>query len=422
MSLPAETKNEPPRRDPYLVLACCFLGWMFAGMEMGLMPLVARTVSMDLMGSAFNDAAASQWFAWYTVAFLLGGAVGGLLFGWLGDQFGRTKAMAGSILCYAVLTGLGFFVGSQEHLLVLRFLASLGIGGMWPCGVSLFSEFWGNVSRPTLAGVFGVSANVGIVLMGLTGTHLVVTPQTWRTIMLVGAAPTLLGVLVLLVCPESPKWLAGRSRRDMRPMGAPVSEVFRPPLLRLTLIGICLATIPLLGAWGSGKWLIPWADKAGGIANPDYKATAQLVWAVGAALGSLTGGWLANRFGRRLTYFFISLGSLAVNGGIYRFMQPGEGGFLPAVFVLGLISTVFFGWLPLYLPELFPTRVRATGTGVTYNFGRFASAAGVLCAGLLARAFGGDYAVIGGVTSLVYAFGMLVIWFAPDTTDKGLQE
>lgn len=405
------------KRDRYLVLAGGFLGWMFAGVEMGIMPLVSRAVSKDLMGPAYNEAVAGQWFAWYSVAFLLGAAVGGLLFGWLGDRVGRAQAMGWSILCYSGLAGVGYFAASQEQLLVLRFLASLGIGGMWPSGVSLVSEFWADVSRPMLAGLLGTSANVGVLLMGVIGSSADVTPASWRWIMLVGAAPGLLGLLVLMTVPESPQWLAARSANAGGKSAAPVAEVFRPPLLRLTLLGICLGTIPLLGAWGSGKFLVPWADAFSG-SNPAYKAITQAIWAGGAALGSLLGGRLANLLGRRLAYFLISLGSLAVNGGIFRFLDPHSSLFLPAVFVLGFISTIYFGWLPLYLPELFPTRVRATGTGVSYNFGRFASAAGVLGAGALMHTFGGDYAKVGAVTSLIYALGMIVIWFAPETTGK----
>src|SRR5205823_3964987 len=175
-------------------------------------------------------------------------------------------------------------------------------------------------------------------------------------------------------------------------------------LLNRTLLGILLGTVPLLGTWSSGKWLIPWADAEGA-----GSAVTQAVWASGAVLGSAAGGWLADLLGRRTTYFLVSLGALAVNVAIYRLLEPAHEAFLPAVFLLGLVATVFFGWLPLYLPELFPTRDRATGSGVCYNLGRVASAAGVLAAGGMMAAFEGDYARVGEVTAWVYGLGMVVI-------------
>src|SRR4029079_5205723 len=114
--------------------------------------------------------------------------------------------------------------------------------------------------------------------------------------------------------------------------------------------------------------------------------------------------------------------SLVLNERIYGFMNPQGPGFSAAVFVVGFISTIFFGWLPLYLPELFPTAARATGPGVSFNFGRILTAIGVLGTGSLTAAFGGDYAAAGRVTSLVYALGMVVILFAPDTTGRRLRE
>jgi MFS family permease len=126
-------------------------------------------------------------------------------------------------------------------------------------------------------------------------------------------------------------------------------------------------------------------------------------------------------FGRRSTYFVISLGSLAISGYIFGVMSPADGNeFLAWAFLLGLVSTVYFGWLPLYLPELFPTHARATGAGVTFNFGRILATVGVLGAGVLIRQFAGDFARVGAVTSLIYAVGMVVILFAPDTSTAKL--
>jgi MFS family permease len=422
-----------------LILLAAFLGWLCAGLEMGLGPLVARPAVRDLLFRvegqltvSLNQAEEGQvgtWFAWYLCAFLLGGAVGGLLFGRLGDRHGRVRALGWSILFFSVFTGASWLVRSPEELLLLRFLASLGIGGTWPAGVALVSEAWPDAARPTLAGAMGTAANVGILLMALLGQRLQITPDSWRWLTLIGTAPLLLGVAVLLWLPESPRWLAERSaaaaltaspnrqagEQSAASQARPLGEIFRPPLLRRTLLGILLGTIPLLGAWSSGKWLIPWADREGVDA-----ALTQATWAVGAVLGSAAGGWLASVFGRRTTYFAVSLVTLVLNLSIYRLLRPGDPAFLPAVFLVGLVATVFFGWLPLYLPELFPTRVRATGSGVTYNSGRFASAVGVLGAGGLMTLFQGDYARVGEVTACVYALGMVVILFAPDTSKSAL--
>src|SRR5262249_33774358 len=155
--------------------------------------------------------------------------------------------------------------------------------------------------------------------------------------------------------PESPRWLAVRGQALPRESWADALAVFRPPLLGRTLIGTLLGAVPLLGAWGSGKWLLPWADASRG---GDAAAT-QARWALGAGPGRAPGGWLADRLGRRLTYFLVSLATLGLNLWIYRFLTPAADSFLPAVFLLGLVATVYFGWLPLYLPELFPTRARA---------------------------------------------------------------
>src|SRR5690606_34972672 len=125
-----------------------------------------------------------------------------------------------------------------------------------------------------------------------------------------------------------------------------------------------------------------------------YKAATQQWWALGAAIGSFLGAPLAGWIGRRLSYFLISVGATALTWAMFRLTAPLEPSFLPIVFAQGLVATLFFGWLPLYLPELFPTHVRASGAGVSMNIGRFATAGGVLAAGSLFAWFGGDYAML----------------------------
>jgi MFS family permease len=404
-----------------VVLFAAFSGLLFDGIELGLMPIASLSVTKSLLGDRFTDTLAGDWFARFTAALMLGAAVGGIVFGALGDRLGRTRAMGVSILFYSVFSGMGWLVGSLEQMLLLRFLVGLGVGGMWPNGVALVSECWPNVSRPMVAGIVGAGLNTGILLLSQIARIWHITPDSWRWLFGWSAVPGLLGVVALCFVPESPRWLSTRAGATMRTV-TPLRELFRPPLLRLTLLGIMLGSIPMIGAWAASKWMIPWADKIGGAAQPGYKALTQGYWALGAVLGSFFGAQLAGLLGRRLSYFLISLGSTALTSGLFLFTAPLRSAFLPMAFAQGFIATLFFGWLPLYLPELFPTKVRATGSGIAYNTGRFATAGGVFAAGTLAVWFGGDFAKVGAVMGLIYALGMAAIWWAPETSNRDLPE
>ena len=219
---------------------------------------------------------------------MLGAAVGGIVFGALGDRIGRTRAMGVSILFYSVFSGMGWLVGSLEQMLVLRFLVGLGVGGMWPNGVALVSECWPNVSRPMVAGIVGAGLNTGILLLSQIARIWHITPDSWRWLFGWMPCPDCLGSWRCASCrSRRAGWPRGRGRSGER--RSPLRELFRPPLLRLTLLGIVLGSIPMIGAWAASKWMIPWADKIGGAAQPGYKAVTQGYWALGAVLGSFFG-------------------------------------------------------------------------------------------------------------------------------------
>jgi MFS family permease len=247
-----------------------------------------------------------------------------------------------------------------------------------------------------------------------------ITPENWRWVTLVGASPLVLGIFALLFVPESPRWLRDRLASKDVTHRSPVATTFRPPILKFALLGICLGAIPQMGNWGSANWTVPWAGQSGDSGAPALMAWTQLSKSLGGAVGALIGGWVASKFGRRSTYFVISLISLCISYYIFRFSSPQDPGFLFLVFAIGFSGTLYFGWLPLFLPELFPTHIRATGSGVSFNFGRILTAVGVLGTGQLMRAFDGDYAKVGQITCLVYVLGMVVILFAPDTSKTEL--
>jgi MFS family permease len=266
----------------------------------------------------------------------------------------------------------------------------------------------------------GAALNGGILLLSQIVRVRHITPDSWRWVFYLAAAPAVLGVLVILWLPESPRWLAGRG--GPRKPAAPVRELLRPPLLRLTLVGVVLGSIPMVGAWAASKWMIPWADMAGGVHSADYKGVTQGWWALGAVIGSFVGAQIAAGLGRRGAYAIMSLGATMLTLTMFLGTAPLRVSFLPVVFAQGLVATLFFGWLPLYLPELFPTRARAAGSGISYNVGRFATAVGVFVAGGLFTAFGGSYPAVGATCGLIYAFGLIAIWWAPETAGKQLDD
>jgi SHS family sialic acid transporter-like MFS transporter len=418
------------------VLVAAFLAWMFAGLEISLFVLIHRQMVLGLLGADTPEPDVTRWFAWYQAAFLFGAAAGGWLFGWLGDRVGRTRAMSAAVMCYSLFTLACYFATDADAMLVLRFLACMGIGGVWPNAVALVAEAWPDASRPLLAGLLGAAANVGFVLLGVVGYCFPVADDSWRWTFLLAASPVVLGIAILVLVPESPRWLAARAERRAVPAAeSSLREVLRPPLLSRTILGITLGAIPVVGSAANANWLVPWTDhavaqraKAEGSSEkpkkPDArtKAMTQITRSGGAVFGSLLGGVIASLLGRRWSYFLISLGAFAISSFIFSELDPLHPDFQLWTFALGFVGIAYFGWLPLFLPELFPTRVRATGTGISFNTGRVVAAIVVLSAGFLLDQFGGDYARVGFATGMIYLAGVLVIWFVPSKSAGKLED
>lgn len=476
-------------RGQWLVMVAAVLGWMFDGFEMGLHPLVAYPALQELLRdetsarvhrelavlpesearaklrkaletpgrgmfkatkdtlkelsttppdtvaaltkeriASFNktlDRQVKNWNAYLTAAFLFGAAAGGVVFGWLGDRIGRTRAMMWSVLAYSVFTGLGGFADSVWQLGLFRFVAALGMGGEWALGVALVMEVWPARARPMMAGFIGAAANIGFLLVAFISLMLDVAVRgeaNWRWLMFIGVLPALLTFLIRLFVPESEKWQQATAEAPKTRL----KEVFAPGLAKLTILAILLCGVALLGTWGSVQWIAPWVDqlkeRAPEIMPRGAKQYAQICSALGACVGTVAAALVAGQFGRRPTYVLLCLLSLASTQFLFRTDQEFGGWFLVLVFFAGATTASFYGWIPLYLPELFPTRVRATGQGLAYNFGRiFAGLGTIALTGPLAEYFeAGDLAPTLATVSLIYVLGLVLIYFAPETHGKPL--
>jgi MFS transporter, SHS family, sialic acid transporter len=269
------------------------------------------------------------------------------------------------------------------------------------------------------------------VLVGGLGPALMVYLWAWegppwlRHTLPVRLAGSLLGLVVVAAGYTYPVV------RYLQRQGGPGTRAWSPTLRRM-LLGACLSGVALVGTWGATQWAPSWADElTGGAAGA--KEYTQISLAVGAVIGTIAAALAGDWLGRRPAYALLCLTSL---GSVYLFFQTATGygaWFLVGACVLGACTASFYGWLPLYLPELFPTRVRATGQGFGYNFGRILAAVGALQAGNLVGLFRNDL-TLGGVTfaggyplactamSLVYLVGLAIIWLAPETRGRPLPE
>jgi MFS family permease len=447
-------------KNQWLVLAAAFLGWMFDGVEIGLFPLVARPALQELLRD-MGDAAVGRWNGVIVACFLLGAALGGLVFGWLGDRIGRVRAMVLSILTYSLFTGAGFFATQAWHLGLFRFIASLGMGGEWAVAVALVVECWPERHRPKLAGAIGAAANFGFLFIGTVASVFPVQPGSWRWLMLVGAAPAVLALAVALMVPESERWKAAAKKATKQP----IIEIFSPGLAKTTILAIVFSAIPLIGTWAAvSGWIPLWVEQMNQAqlvekALPDSrlsevptsqlkerlaqaksqlsptvwsdidraaarsKANVQILLAIGAIIACFIAPVVGGVWGRRPVYFALCLLSFGMCWWMFRHLTLNDGWvFWLAAAIAGGVTAAFYGWLPLYLPEIFPTRVRATGQGLSFNFGRILAAVAALQMGEFVRLLGGDYAEAGSRIALIYVLGLVLIWFAPETKGKPLPE
>jgi len=434
---------------PWMVLLAAFLGWMFDGVELGLFPLTARPALKEMLSRNMSPEQVQNhigaWMGYIGAGTLVGAAIGGVAFGWLGDRIGRVSTLAWTVLTYSLFSGICAVAQQPWHLLSLRFLSSLGMGGEWAVGVALVMEVWPTRWRPMLASAIGTASNVGFLLIALLGLalgrmleqvgaflHLIQLPRPWaqallansgwRALYVMGALPAILTFFVRVFVPESRRW---QHAAATAPPGR-VRDIFEGNLARLTLLGTALSGIALLGTWGSVQWIASWAGKLGAAQVPsiegDARAKAQIAVSLGAVTACLLAAPMLRWANRRTGFFALSVLSLATCAYLFRGRHPFGTGFLVLVFVVGGFTAAFYAWLPLYLPELFPTRVRATAQGFAYNIGRVLAAAGTLCSGQLLNHFKEDYAKMCSVISLVYVAGLVVIWFCPETRGRPLPD
>ena len=413
--------NAPLTKVQKRAFLAAFLGWCFDGLDgylyvMVAVPFVTQLLERDYGAGLVPGAAVKEKAALIQAVFLIGWAIGGAVFGRLGDRLGRARTLTLTVLTYATFTGLSFFATAWWHLLIFRFIAALGIGGEWAAGSALISETMPARYRTVASAALQSGYMIGCILACLTPW--VMPPGAERYVFLVGVLPAFLTLWIRWAVPEPEGWKHACATEATPTIGS----LFRGPLAAVTLITTALASVALTTVWA---FLFFAPQLAGELAKAEpgstpqsvtnYKTWVTIAYFVANIAANFFATWLAARIGYRRAFFFMMLASLVVftiGFGGAKFGVPLTTTTAPVVFCLAAFCSVgLFGMFPMYIPRLYPTLVRTLGAGFTYNVGRVVSAAGAYYGGVIAAGVGYDGAIFW--TGLLYVAGMLICPFLP---------
>ena len=410
----AETTEEFGKQKK-LAFTAAWLGWAFDGLDGFMYTLVAVPLVAKLMAMPGTDQAVKDKAALIQAVFLVGWALGGAVFGRIGDALGRTKTLNLTILFYAAFTGLCFFATEWWHLLIFRFLAALGIGGEWAAGAALVGETVPQRLRHWASALLQSGYMFGMILAALTVRGLAGVEHKY--IFLIGVLPALFTLWIRRAVPEPEEWVQNKSSQVM----PRVSELFGKKVLPTTFKVLMMSTITLLGAWTIlyfGPGLIRSHVENKGLA----KKYLDLVVSNGTILFTLVNicgnffmAFLTQRIGYKKGFIFALSAALFVF--IFGFSQErslaSSQMWISAAAFFGL---GVFGAFPLYFPMLFPTLLRTTGAGFCYNAGRLITAAGTFSAASLVPRETFYYAGFLYVPAILLAFFMPEVKNAKEET------
>jgi MFS family permease len=427
-------------RTQWKALVASNLGWTFDGFEVFALILTVGVALHQLLDPSqypFIPAYAGAIIA-ITV---FGWGLGGLLGGVLADYLGRKRSMTLTILAYSLLTGLSAFAWDWLSFAVLRFLVGLAIGSEWATGSSIMAELWPAKARGKGGAFLQSGYPIGSILA--SGIWLLIGssgPGAWRYMYLIGVLPALLVFWIRRNIPESPRWEESDRRRraayDLRRQGVALEgenaalvrftlvDMFAEPAVRMRLLVTFIMSLSVtIGYWGVSTFVPAYVGSvaaSGGLPPQYYAALVGLIQNIGALIGFASFGFLADHFGRKPTTMLYYLMCLILTPLLYLGIKDIH--LLVAAFaVYGFFIQGCFSWTPIWLPELFPTRMRATAAGFIFNAPRLISAIAPLIAGTLIVSLGG-YGKAATIIGMFYILGLLAVPFLPETRGKPLPE
>lgn len=419
----------------WTVLLAAWLGWGFDVFDGLLFNFVAPNCVPTLLhlplGSEAAKSAAFLWTGYLTSLLLVGWAIGGVVFGRVADALGRTRTLMLTMLLYAAGTTACAFAPNMWVFMVFRFVSSLGIGGEWAAGASMVAEVVPEKRRVEAGALLYTSSPIGLFLATFV-TYMISqvlfksSPEvSWRYVFLCGLLPAAAALLVRVFVREPERW-QHVAEKGIHPR---VSELFTPEIRSYTISGLCMAVTALIMWWSCNAFIpvvaVGLAGAAGmGAEKEAWKALATTNFNIGGLIGTLLTIPIAHHLGRKKMFFiYFLLSAVAIMAAFGLDLAPHQRLFM--YFPIGLTVFGIFGSFTFYLPELFPTRLRGTGAGFTYNIGRLVAAGGPFLVGHIATQKQASVQLAMSVlfwVGVVPLIGLLLLPFVIETRGRTLQE
>jgi len=439
----------------WFVFLVASAAWFFDCLDQRLFSLARIPALSALMPPNTETGVVQATAKEVTAVFLVGWGVGGLIFGALGDRFGRAKMLNVTVLIYSVFTGCTYFSQSYWDFALFRFLTGLGVGGVFGLAVALIAESLPDSARAGALGMLQILSTIGNISAGLINNLIdwlqrsdYITPgEGWRYMFLVGAVPALLVIATGRYLREPDRWLRARDEGKL-PSGNFLSPYYGLVTERRwrknLIIGALLASTGVIGLWAIGEYAVDlqrnvfrsyFNETAGAALSPaelNSKITNAISWAyilnmLGAGVGMWVFTKIAIAMGRRIAFAFGYSAALIATLLVYwKMSSPWDAYWMMPL--MGAAQLSVFAGFAIYLPELFPSAMRSTGTSFCYNLGRFAAAAGSLFSAALATQVFGAYGsplkerYSAMAMCAIFLVGLLTLPFAPETKDKPLPE
>jgi MFS family permease len=415
-------------RYQWLVVIIASAGWVFDAFEGQLFNITRNQMLADILHVAPSDPSVRAWGENFLAAFLAGGTLGGILFGWLGDRWGRKPAMVLTILFYSIFSGLTYFADALWQIGALRFLVAMGVGGEWAVAAALVAETVPGHARAHMSGLFHSTSIIGTWIAAWVG---LAVGANWRIAFLVGVVPALLVLWVRSRVEEPESWRAAQAKAEAgttAQLGSFRDLLLNPRWARRAILGVLLAAVGLGTFWAvtvagqdlAREFLISHGMPPA-LASEKAKFAYGNIQSIGSAIGMLAFGPICVRLGRRPTFALYHIAALIVVP-ITCFLPTSYGMLLALLPLYGAVTIGIHAGYAVYFPELFPNHLRSTGTGFCFNGGRLIASSMLIFSGWLKGLPGMHLPTAISLMASLFALGLVILPFLPETKGQPLPE